>query len=76
VTDPLTRRAITEITDGLAPALKRRGLLRSGFNHKLFRDKPAGVLSRADRGIWQPPIVALARGMLETAMRPATKWTP
>jgi FMN-dependent oxidoreductase (nitrilotriacetate monooxygenase family) len=38
VTDPLTRRAISEITDGLAPALKRRGLMRSAYEHKLFRD--------------------------------------
>ena len=38
VTDPVTRRAISEITDGLAPALKRRGLLRSSYSHKRFRD--------------------------------------
>jgi hypothetical protein len=34
----VTRRAISEITDGLAPALKRRGLIRDGYPHKLFRD--------------------------------------
>jgi alkanesulfonate monooxygenase SsuD/methylene tetrahydromethanopterin reductase-like flavin-dependent oxidoreductase (luciferase family) len=38
VTDPLTRRAISEITDGLAPALRLRGLMRSSCSHKLFRD--------------------------------------
>jgi alkanesulfonate monooxygenase SsuD/methylene tetrahydromethanopterin reductase-like flavin-dependent oxidoreductase (luciferase family) len=38
VTDPLTRRAISEVTDGLAPALKRRGLLRTAYAHELFRD--------------------------------------
>jgi FMN-dependent oxidoreductase (nitrilotriacetate monooxygenase family) len=36
--DPLTRKAITEIADGLAPALKRRGLLQSAYPHKHFRD--------------------------------------
>ena len=36
--DPLTRKAITEITDGLAPALKRRGLLQTAYPHKHFRD--------------------------------------
>jgi len=38
VSDPLTRRAIGEITDGLAPALKRRKLIRSSYGHALFRD--------------------------------------
>ncbi|MGZ5904784.1 MAG: NtaA/DmoA family FMN-dependent monooxygenase [Reyranella sp.] len=38
ITEGLTRRAISEITDGLAPALKRRGLIRTGYAHKLFRD--------------------------------------
>jgi len=28
----------TELTDGLTPALKRRGLIRGGFPHRLFRD--------------------------------------
>jgi alkanesulfonate monooxygenase SsuD/methylene tetrahydromethanopterin reductase-like flavin-dependent oxidoreductase (luciferase family) len=36
--DPLTRKTITEITDGLAPALKQRGLLRPAYEHKHFRD--------------------------------------
>jgi len=38
MSDPVTRRSIAEITDGLAPALKKRGLIRTGYNHKLFRD--------------------------------------
>jgi FMN-dependent oxidoreductase (nitrilotriacetate monooxygenase family) len=35
---PVTRRNITEIADGLAPALRRRGLIRSSYTHELFRD--------------------------------------
>jgi FMN-dependent oxidoreductase (nitrilotriacetate monooxygenase family) len=38
ITDPLTRRAVSEVVDGLAPALKRRGLMRGSYTHKLFRD--------------------------------------
>ncbi len=38
VQDPLTRKAISEVTDGLAPALKRRGVTRSAYTHTLFRD--------------------------------------
>ena len=38
ITENVTRRTIAEITDGLAPALKRRGLIRSSFSHQLFRD--------------------------------------
>ena len=38
ITEPLTRRTIAEITDGLVPALRRRGLLRSRYEHTLFRD--------------------------------------
>jgi len=38
VQDPLTRKAISEVTDGLAPALKRRGLTRPAYTHQLFRD--------------------------------------
>ena len=38
VSHTLTRRAIAEFTDGLAPALRRRGLIRSGYSHKRFRD--------------------------------------
>jgi FMN-dependent oxidoreductase (nitrilotriacetate monooxygenase family) len=38
ITEGLTRRTIGEITDGLAPALQRRGLMRTAFTHDLFRD--------------------------------------
>jgi FMN-dependent oxidoreductase (nitrilotriacetate monooxygenase family) len=38
ITEGVTRRAVAEITDGLAPALKRRGLIRTGYAHRLFRD--------------------------------------
>jgi len=34
----MTRRAIAEITDGLVPALQKRGLTRTGYNHENFRD--------------------------------------
>ncbi|MBY3986931.1 NtaA/DmoA family FMN-dependent monooxygenase [Rhodococcus fascians] len=32
------RRYISEITDGLAPELRKRGLIRDGYAHTLFRD--------------------------------------
>ena len=32
------RREIAEIADGLAPALRARGLIRDGYEHTLFRD--------------------------------------
>jgi FMN-dependent oxidoreductase (nitrilotriacetate monooxygenase family) len=35
---PMTRHAITAITDGLCPALRKRGLIRSSYPHKTFRD--------------------------------------
>ncbi len=38
IQDPLTRKAIVEITDGLVPALQRRGLTRAAYSHELFRD--------------------------------------
>jgi FMN-dependent oxidoreductase (nitrilotriacetate monooxygenase family) len=38
IQDPLTRKTIVEITDGLVPALKRRGLVRSSYDHAHFRD--------------------------------------
>jgi FMN-dependent oxidoreductase (nitrilotriacetate monooxygenase family) len=38
ISGPLTRRSLAEITDGLAPALQRRGLLRTGYAHAQFRD--------------------------------------
>lgn len=34
----LSRRYIAEITDGLAPALQRRGLVRKAYAHEQFRD--------------------------------------
>jgi alkanesulfonate monooxygenase SsuD/methylene tetrahydromethanopterin reductase-like flavin-dependent oxidoreductase (luciferase family) len=38
ITEPLTRRTIAEITEGLAPALRSRGLLQRSYSHELFRD--------------------------------------
>lgn len=35
---PMNRRYVAEITDGLVPALKRRGLTRTAYEHKHFRD--------------------------------------
>ncbi|HEY0814747.1 MAG TPA: NtaA/DmoA family FMN-dependent monooxygenase [Pseudonocardia sp.] len=35
---PTSRNYIREITEGLCPALRRRGLIRSGFAHEHFRD--------------------------------------
>jgi len=35
---PVTRRFITEIADGLAPALRRRGLIRTTYDHTTFRE--------------------------------------
>ncbi|MFO1084167.1 MAG: NtaA/DmoA family FMN-dependent monooxygenase [Reyranellaceae bacterium] len=37
-TGPLTRRYVAEITDGVVPALQRRGLVRSAYTHRHFRD--------------------------------------
>jgi alkanesulfonate monooxygenase SsuD/methylene tetrahydromethanopterin reductase-like flavin-dependent oxidoreductase (luciferase family) len=34
----ITRKYITEVTDGLVPALQRRGLTRTAYTHELFRD--------------------------------------
>jgi FMN-dependent oxidoreductase (nitrilotriacetate monooxygenase family) len=34
----LSRRFISEIADGLCPALQRRGLIRDGYEHAHFRD--------------------------------------
>jgi FMN-dependent oxidoreductase (nitrilotriacetate monooxygenase family) len=36
--DMLSRRYIAEITDGLVPALQRRGLSRTSYTHEQFRD--------------------------------------
>ncbi len=38
ITELLTRRTIAEITEGLAPALRRRGLMQESYSHKLFRE--------------------------------------
>ncbi|SDH07301.1 NtaA/DmoA family FMN-dependent monooxygenase [Pseudonocardia oroxyli] len=35
---PTSREYIREITEGLCPALRRRGLIRTGFAHEHFRD--------------------------------------
>jgi alkanesulfonate monooxygenase SsuD/methylene tetrahydromethanopterin reductase-like flavin-dependent oxidoreductase (luciferase family) len=35
---PVTRKNITEIADGLAPALRRRGLIRSSYTYETFRE--------------------------------------
>ena len=35
---PVTRKNITEVCDGLAPALRRRGLIRDGYLPGTFRD--------------------------------------
>ncbi|GAA1855166.1 NtaA/DmoA family FMN-dependent monooxygenase [Pseudonocardia ailaonensis] len=35
---PTSRQYIREITEGLCPALRRRGLIRTGFAHEHFRD--------------------------------------
>ena len=34
----LNRRYVTEITDGLVPALQRRGLTRTDYTFEQFRD--------------------------------------
>lgn len=34
----VTRRSIAEVCDGLAPELRRRGLIRDGYAHKTFRE--------------------------------------
>ncbi len=34
----VTRRYVAEITDGLVPALQRRGVVRSAYSHAHFRD--------------------------------------
>jgi FMN-dependent oxidoreductase (nitrilotriacetate monooxygenase family) len=38
IQQPMFRRGIAEMTDGLAPALRKRGLIRDGYAHKHFRD--------------------------------------
>jgi alkanesulfonate monooxygenase SsuD/methylene tetrahydromethanopterin reductase-like flavin-dependent oxidoreductase (luciferase family) len=34
----VTRRSFSEVADGLAPALRRRGLIRSGYDQENFRE--------------------------------------
>jgi alkanesulfonate monooxygenase SsuD/methylene tetrahydromethanopterin reductase-like flavin-dependent oxidoreductase (luciferase family) len=34
----LSRKYISEVTDGLVPALQRRGLVRTSYTYELFRD--------------------------------------
>ncbi len=34
----LSRRFVAEITDGLTPALQKRGLVRTAYEHEHFRD--------------------------------------
>jgi alkanesulfonate monooxygenase SsuD/methylene tetrahydromethanopterin reductase-like flavin-dependent oxidoreductase (luciferase family) len=34
----LTRRHVSEITDGLVPVLQRRGVVRKAYTHEHFRD--------------------------------------
>ncbi|MGE2834276.1 NtaA/DmoA family FMN-dependent monooxygenase [Mycobacterium sp. SMC-4] len=36
--DTVSRRSIAEITDGLVPALQRRGLVRRGYSYSTLRD--------------------------------------
>jgi len=35
---PPTRRAVTEVCDGLAPVLRRRGMIRSGYSYGTFKE--------------------------------------
>ena len=37
-TGHVTRRYVAEITDGIVPALQRRGLVRTAYEHEHFRD--------------------------------------
>jgi alkanesulfonate monooxygenase SsuD/methylene tetrahydromethanopterin reductase-like flavin-dependent oxidoreductase (luciferase family) len=36
----VSRRTMAEITDGLVPALRRRGLTRGAYAHRHLRDNP------------------------------------
>jgi len=38
IASPVTRKNMMEITDGLAPALRRRGLIRSDYPYETFRE--------------------------------------
>jgi alkanesulfonate monooxygenase SsuD/methylene tetrahydromethanopterin reductase-like flavin-dependent oxidoreductase (luciferase family) len=35
---PISREYVAQMTDGLCPALQRRGLLRTGYPHSTFRE--------------------------------------
>ncbi len=37
-TEPLSRRSIAEITDGVVPALQRRGHARRAYRHATLRE--------------------------------------
>jgi hypothetical protein len=37
-TGNLTRRYVSEVTDGIAPVLQRLGLVRTAYEHEHFRD--------------------------------------
>lgn len=38
IASPVTRKNVAEIADGLAPVLRRKGLIRSGYDYAHFRD--------------------------------------
>lgn len=38
IASPVTRKNVSEIADGLAPALRRRGLIRDGYPGRTFRE--------------------------------------
>jgi hypothetical protein len=38
ISGPVNRRYIAEISDGLGPALRRRGLIRDGYSYEHLRD--------------------------------------
>ena len=35
---PVTRSFLTEVSDGLGPVLRRRGLIRDAYEHATFRE--------------------------------------
>nr|WP_256979965.1 NtaA/DmoA family FMN-dependent monooxygenase [Rhodococcus sp. 15-1154-1] len=41
IASPVTRKVISEISDGLAPALRRRGAIRDGYSKPTFRENLA-----------------------------------
>eukprot|EP01034_Spumella_vulgaris_P013097 gene13097-16702_t len=52
---PLSRRYVADVTDGLVPALQKRGLVRTAYAHAHFRDN----LNSRSRLIASPLYVAL-----------------